>query len=49
MRFINVYERLLRLPELSRFHGIVIRMFHDEHGQPHFHAVYIAVVETLAV
>jgi len=40
MRFINVYERLLRLPELSRFHGIVIRMFHDEHDQPHFHAVY---------
>ena len=28
------------MPELCRFHGIVIRMFHDEHGQPHFHAVY---------
>ena len=27
------------MPELCRFYGIVIRMFHDEHGQPHFHAV----------
>ncbi|MBM3269425.1 MAG: DUF4160 domain-containing protein [Candidatus Sericytochromatia bacterium] len=28
------------MPELSRFYGIVIRMFYDDHGTPHFHAAY---------
>lgn len=28
------------MPELSRFLGIVIGMFHREHGPPHFHANY---------
>jgi len=28
------------VPELSRFFGIVISIFHREHGRPHFHAVY---------
>lgn len=28
------------MPEICRFFGIVIRMFFDEHGPPHFHAVY---------
>lgn len=28
------------MPEISRFFGIVIRMFYREHGPPHFHAVY---------
>jgi hypothetical protein len=31
------------VPEISRFHGIVIFMFHGEGrhmGRPHFHAVY---------
>ena len=28
------------LPEISRFLGIVIGMFFNEHGVPHFHAVY---------
>jgi len=27
-----------RMPEISRFHGIVIGMFYEEHGRPHFHA-----------
>jgi len=26
------------MPEISRFHGIVIAMFHDDHESPHFHA-----------
>ena len=26
--------------EVSRFFGIVIRMFYDEHNPPHFHAEY---------
>jgi hypothetical protein len=28
------------VPEISRFLGIVIGMFFNEHGLPHFHAVY---------
>ena len=28
------------VPEISRFHGIAIGMFYEEHGVPHFHAVY---------
>ena len=26
------------MPEISRFHGIVIGMFYREHDPPHFHA-----------
>lgn len=28
------------MPEISRFFGIVIKMFFEEHNPPHFHAVY---------
>lgn len=28
------------MPVISRFLGIVISMYHREHGVPHFHAVY---------
>jgi phosphomannomutase len=28
------------VPEISRFYGIVIRMYHDDHAPPHFHAEY---------
>ena len=28
------------MPEISRFFGIVIRMFHNDHEPPHFHAQY---------
>ncbi len=28
------------MPEVSRFFGIVIRMYYDEHAPPHFHAIY---------
>lgn len=28
------------MPEISRFFGIVIRMYYTEHGRPHFHAIY---------
>jgi hypothetical protein len=26
------------MPEISRFYGIVIRMFFDDHNPPHFRA-----------
>jgi hypothetical protein len=28
------------MPEISRFLGIIIRMFYDEHNPPHLHAEY---------
>ncbi len=28
------------MPEISRFYGIVIAMYHNEHNPPHFHARY---------
>ena len=28
------------MPEISRFLGIVIKMFYRDHAPPHFHAVY---------
>jgi hypothetical protein len=42
------------VPELSRFFGIVIRMYPNDHLPPHFHAVYgeheaLIEIETLAV
>lgn len=42
------------MPELSRFYGIVIRMYFDDHLPPHFHAEYgeheaLINVNTLAV
>jgi len=42
------------MPELSRFFGIVIRMFYSDHEPAHFHAMYgeyeaLIEVDTLAV
>lgn len=28
------------MPEISRFFGIVVRMFFNDHNPPHFHASY---------
>lgn len=28
------------MPEISRFYGIVIHMYFNEHNPPHFHAEY---------
>ena len=28
------------MPQISRFFGIVIAMYHDDHPPPHFHARY---------
>jgi hypothetical protein len=28
------------MPEISRFFGISIRMYFDDHNPPHFHALY---------
>ena len=36
----RVEEGVLDMPEISRFFGIIIAMFYDEHNPPHFHARY---------
>jgi hypothetical protein len=42
------------MPELSRFYGIVIKMYHNDHRPPHFHAEngdgeIVVAIDTLAV
>jgi hypothetical protein len=42
------------MPELSRFYGLVIRMFYDEHPPPHFHVLFgdhaaVVRIDTLEV
>ena len=42
------------MPEISRFYGIVIKMFFDDHEPPHFHVEYAehqagVGIETLAL
>lgn len=42
------------MPEISRFYGIVIKMYFGDHYPPHLHAEYgedeaIVAIETLAV
>ena len=42
------------MPELCRFYGIVIRMYFNDHGPPHFHALYggqeaLVEIDSLAV
>lgn len=28
------------MPTISRFYGLIIRMFYNDHAPPHFHAAY---------
>jgi len=28
------------MPEISRFYGIIIMMYYNDHKPPHFHAIY---------
>lgn len=42
------------MPEISRFFGIIVAMFYDDHAPPHFHVRYgefraIIAIESLAV
>ena len=48
------YAAIPHMPEISRFFGIVIKMFFDDHNPPHFHAEYggdLALIDihTLAI
>lgn len=37
------------MPEISRFYGIIIKMFSDEHNPPHFHAEYAEERATFSI
>lgn len=37
------------MPTISRFYGILIRMFFDEHAPPHFHAEYGEFAAEIAI
>jgi hypothetical protein len=42
------------MPEISRFYGISVYIYYDDHNPPHFHAIYnkskvIISIETLGV
>jgi hypothetical protein len=37
------------MPTISVFFGIVIRMYYEEHGVPHFHAYYGGDEATIAI
>ena len=40
------------MPEISRFFGIIISMYYDDHNPPHFHARYgkdKAVIEIASI
>ena len=37
------------MPEISRFYGVVIRIFHNEHPPPHFHAEYADSLASISI
>lgn len=37
------------MPTISRFFGITIRMYRDDHGLPHFHAYYAEHAAVIAI
>jgi hypothetical protein len=37
------------VPEVSRFYGIVVRIYYDDHDPPHFHATYAGEEVVVAI
>lgn len=37
---VSEHRRSYRVPTVCIFFGIIIRMYYDDHGPPHFHAYY---------
>jgi len=37
------------MAELSRFYGVVIRMYHNDHPPPHFHAHYAGAEAKISI
>lgn len=42
-------HRLIQMPEISRFYGIVIGMFYNDHDPPHFHVRYNEFKASVAI
>jgi hypothetical protein len=47
-------EDVSRMPEISRFFGIIVQMYYGDHEPPHFHVRYsgqkaLIAIETLAL
>ncbi len=42
-------EGLHRVSEISRFFGIIISMYHNEHNPPHFHAKYNEFIALISI
>jgi hypothetical protein len=40
---------LIAVPTISRFYGIVIRMYFSDHAPPHFHALYSGEEAVIAI
>jgi hypothetical protein len=37
------------MPRVSRFFGIIIAMYHNDHAPPHFHAIYAEAEAEIAI
>ncbi len=37
------------MPEVSRFFGIVVKMFYNDHEPPHFHALYSGQMALISI
>jgi hypothetical protein len=37
------------MPTISSFYGIMVRMFYNDHGPPHFHALYGEFQATITI
>lgn len=46
---LSCFYKILGMPEISRFLGIVITMFYNDHEPPHFHAVYGESAVTVSI
>jgi hypothetical protein len=40
---------ILAMPTISTFFGITIRMYYDDHGPPHFHAMYAGMEAKIGI
>src|ERR1035441_2734223 len=53
-RTLDLREDDSRMPEISRFFGIIVQMYYSDHDPPHFHVRYsghkaLIAIETLAL
>ena len=49
MSFVNGEKLDWIMPEISKFYGIVIYMYINDHNPPHFHAVYQGYKATITI